>query len=77
MYYSVSDKYVSKIFSEHLKKVHLNVDANASRLNAIRVCRQNFHKICCLRDLVQVSEDYSNVWSMFTEQMLTNVVHND
>jgi hypothetical protein len=27
--------------------------------------------------LVQVSEDYSNVWSMSTEQMLTNVVHND
>jgi hypothetical protein len=72
MYYSVSDQYMSKIFNELLKKVHLNGDANARRLNT-----NTFIEICCLRDLVQVSEDYSNVWSMSTEQMLTNVVHND
>lgn len=77
MYYSVTDQYVSKIFSEHLKKVHLNGDANASSLNSIRGCRQIFHKICCLRDFAQVSEDYLNVWSMFTEQMLMLFVYTD
>jgi hypothetical protein len=60
-------------YSECLKRVHVNGDANASHLNAIRGYHEVFRKICCLRDFVHVSEDYSDVWTLITEQMLTNV----